>query len=162
VARNIFSTIPHGVGVEASFSLGRDLISSRQSKATGETDWEKVDVGQVAPANHGILESDSAALDAAETKNISELKKEMEEGKMHRMPKAHNFLEMWQCSQNLCATQKESDTQNKQMIAVGYISDSEEIIKASWSHFPHHGVAGFQFLERSPLPPAWSAKDHIS
>jgi len=26
LARNIFSFIPHGVGVEASFSLGRDVI----------------------------------------------------------------------------------------------------------------------------------------
>jgi hypothetical protein len=37
VARNIFSIIPHGVGVEASFSLGRDVNGWRQSKTTGET-----------------------------------------------------------------------------------------------------------------------------
>jgi len=30
VARDIFSIIPHGVGVEASFSLGRDVIGWRQ------------------------------------------------------------------------------------------------------------------------------------
>jgi len=35
VARNIFSIIPHGVRVEASFSLGRDNIGWRQSKTTG-------------------------------------------------------------------------------------------------------------------------------
>jgi hypothetical protein len=35
-ARDIFSIIPHGVGEEASFSLGRDFIRFRYSKATGE------------------------------------------------------------------------------------------------------------------------------
>jgi len=48
------------------------------------------------------------------------------------MAKIHNFLEMWQGSQNLCAIQKESRAQNKQMTAVGYISDTEEIAKATW------------------------------
>ena len=36
VACDIFSIIPHRVGVEASFSLGRDVISRRQSITTGE------------------------------------------------------------------------------------------------------------------------------
>jgi len=66
---------------------------------------------------------------------------------------------MWQGSQNLCATQKESHAQNKQMTAVGYISDTEEIIKASWSVFQHDGAAPFKLSERSPLPPPLSAKD---
>jgi hypothetical protein len=66
---------------------------------------------------------------------------------------------MWQGSQNLRATQKESRAQNKQMTAVGYISDMEEIVKASWSLFQHDGAAAFKLSERSPLPPAWSAKD---
>jgi len=48
VARDIFSTIPHGVGVEASFSLGRDVIGWRQSKTTGETLREKVVIRQFA------------------------------------------------------------------------------------------------------------------
>jgi len=42
VARNIFSIIPRGVGVEASWSLGRNVIGCRQSKTTGETIREKV------------------------------------------------------------------------------------------------------------------------
>jgi len=54
------------------------------------------------------------------------MKKEAEERKLHRMPKVHNFLEMWQGSQNLCATQRESRAQDKQMTAVGYISDTED------------------------------------
>jgi hypothetical protein len=48
VARDIFSIIPHGVGVEARFSLGRDDIGWRQSKTTGETVHEKVVVRQFA------------------------------------------------------------------------------------------------------------------
>jgi len=75
------------------------------------------------------------------------------------MAKVHDFLEMWQGSQNLRATQKESRAQNKQMTAVGYISDTEEIVKASWSLFQHDGAAAFKLSERSPLPPALSAKD---
>jgi hypothetical protein len=93
------------------------------------------------------------------TENDSEMKKEAEERKLHRMAKVHDFLEMWQGSQNLRATQKESRAQNKQMTAVGYISDTEEIVKSSWSLFQHNGAAAFKLSERSPLPPALSAKD---
>jgi len=75
------------------------------------------------------------------------------------MAKVHYFLEMWQGSQNLRATQKESYTQNKQMTAALYISDTEEIVKSSWSLFQHDGAAPFKLSERSPLPPALSAKD---
>jgi len=87
------------------------------------------------------------------------MKKEAEERKLHRMAKVHDFLEMWQGSENLRATQKESRAQNKQMTAIGYISDTEESIKASWSLFQHDGAAAFKLSERSPLPPALSAKD---
>jgi len=45
------------------------------------------------------------------------------------------------------------------MTAVGYILDTEEIVKASWSLFQHDGAASFKLSERSPLPPALSAKD---
>jgi hypothetical protein len=42
VADNIFSVIRHGVRVEASFSLGRDVIGWRQSKSTGQTVRKKL------------------------------------------------------------------------------------------------------------------------
>jgi hypothetical protein len=45
------------------------------------------------------------------------------------------------------------------MTAVGYILDTEEIVKASWSLFQHDGAAAFKLSERSPLPPALSAKN---
>jgi len=75
------------------------------------------------------------------------------------MAKVHNVLEMWHGSPNLAATQTGSSTQNNQMAAVGYISEMEEIVRASWPHFRHHGGAAFTLSERSPLPPALSATD---
>jgi len=54
---------------------------------------------------------------------------------------------------------KKSRAQNKKMTAVGYILDTEEILKASWSLFQHDGAAAFKLLERSPLPPPLAPKD---
>jgi len=105
--------------VEARFSLGRDDIGWRQSKTTGETNRENVVVRQFARANNRILAGTDSESDTTNTENESEMKKEAEEWKLHRMAKVHDFLEMWQCSQNLRATQKESRTQDKQMTAVG-------------------------------------------
>jgi len=158
VARDKFSIIPHGVGVEASFSLGQDIIDWRQSITTGETLREKVVVRQYACANNGILAGDDPVLDRSESNNNLELKREAEEKKLHRMAKVHDFLEMWQGSQNPRTTQKESHAQNKQMRAVGYISDTEESVKPSWSIIQHPGAAAFKLSERSPFPPALSAK----
>jgi len=159
VARDIFSIIPHGVGVEASFSFGRDVIGWKQSKTTGETLREKVVIRQFPQANNRILAGTDPELDTANTEDNSEMKKEAEERKLHRMAKVHDFLEMWQGSQNLCATQKESRAQNKQITAVRYLLDTEEIVKASWSLFQHDGAAAFKLSERSPLPPALCAED---
>ena len=44
------------------------------------------------------------------------------------------------------------------MTGIRYISDMEELVKASWSLFQHDVVAAFKLSERSPLPPAFSAK----
>jgi len=159
MARDIFSIIPHAVGVEASFSLGRDVIGWRQSITTGETLCEKVIVRQFARANNGILAGTDPELDSTHTENDSEMNNEVEERKLHRLAKVHVVLEMWQGSQNLRATQKESCAQNMQMTAGGYISDTEEIVKAFWSLFQHDGAAALKLSKRSPLPPALSAKD---
>ena len=99
------------------------------------------------------------ALDNIETENCLQLKKEAEERKLLRMAKVHNVLEMWHGSQIQHGTKKESHVQNTQMTAIGYISDTEEIIKVSWSNFQHDGAAAFTLSERLPLPPALSAKD---
>jgi len=75
------------------------------------------------------------------------------------MAKVHDILRMCPGSQNLCATQDESRHQTKQMTAVEYISDSEEIVKAPRSLFLHDGAAAFKLSGRSPLPPALIAKN---
>jgi len=159
VARDIFSLIPHGVRVEANVSLGRDVIRWRQSKTTGETLRKKVVVRQFARANNEILAGSGPQLDTMNTENDSEMKKEAEERKLHRMAKVHDFLEMWLGSQNLRATQKESRAQNTQMTAMGAISDTEEIVNASWSLCQHDGAAAFKLSERSPLQTPLSAMD---
>jgi hypothetical protein len=159
MAREIFTIIPHGVRVEDSFSLGRDVIGWRQPKTSGETLREKVVVRQLARANNAILAGTAPELDSMNTDNDSEMKQEGEESKFHPMAKVYDFLEMWQGNQNLRPTQKESRSRNTQMSAVGYISDTEEIVKASWSLFQHDGAAAFKLSERSPLPPALSAED---
>jgi len=86
-------------------------------------------------------------------------KKEAVERKSHRMVKAHHFLEMWQGSQNIRATQKESQAENTYITAVGHISDMEGIVKASWSLMKHDAAALFKLSKRSPLSPALSAND---
>jgi len=75
------------------------------------------------------------------------MKTEAEEGYWHRMARVQDFLEMWQGSQNLCATLKESHVQNKQMTARANISHTEEIVKASWSLFQHDGAAAFELSD---------------
>ena len=159
VARNIFSIIPPLDGVEPSVSLLWEVMGWRVSKTTGDSLRMNVVLMQVAGANHWILPVDYTAFDTIQTENDLELMKEAEGRKLHRMAKVHNVLEMWQVSQILHATQKESHTQNKQMPAVGYIPDTAEIFKVSWSNLEHDGAAGFELLERSPFPPALSAKD---
>jgi hypothetical protein len=69
------------------------------------------------------------------------------------------ILAIWQGSQNLCGTEKEFRVQNDQMTSVGYIFNTEEIIKASWINFRHDGGAASALSERTLLPPAVSAKN---
>ena len=159
VAHDIFSIISHAVGAEASFSLGQDVIGWRQSKTTGKIHCEQVVVWLFARVNSGILAGADPELNTTSTDNDSEMKKEAEEKILHSTAKVQDILEMWQGRQNLRATQKDPGAQNKQIIAVGYISDTEEIVKALWSLFLHDGEAAFKLSERSTLPPLSTAKD---
>ena len=160
VACDIFSTIPHGAGVEASFSLGRDVIGWRKSKTTGETLCEIVIEWQFAWVNHRTLAGSYTSTHSKGNENDLKLNQEAEKKTLHRMAKVQDFLEMWQGSQNICAAQKESHAQNEQMKPIWYISDTEEIINTSWSNFQQDGAAAFKLSERSPLPSTLSAKDH--
>jgi len=159
VACDTVSIIPHGVRVEASVSLGRDINGWRQCITTGMTLWERVVVRQFVQADNGILVGDCPSLNASQTENNLDFQKEVDERTLHKMAQVHGFLEMWHGSQNLVTIQKESHVHNKQMTAVKYISDTEVIIKTSWSNFQHDGAAVFELSERSPLQPALSEKD---
>jgi len=66
---------------------------------------------------------------------------------------------MWQGSQHLRAMQKEYCGQNKQITAVGYISDSKEIVNTSWSNYQNDGAAGCKLSRRSHLRTAFGAND---
>jgi len=159
VVRDIFSIIQNGVEVESSFSLGRDVIGWRQSKTAGDTLHEKVVVRQFTGASHGILAGKDPESDTTNHENDSEMNKAGEERKLYRLAKVHDFLKMWQGSQNLSATQKESRAQTRQLTAIRCISDTAAIVKAFWSFFHLDGAAAFELSERSPLPPALSPKD---
>ena len=159
VACDVSSIISHCVGVQASFSLGRHVIGWRQSETTRKTLCEKGVVRQFARANSRILADHNSVLDTANSGNDSEMKKVPQEMTFHRMAKVYHFLKMLQGSHNLRASPNEYHIQNRQMTVVGYISDMEEIIKASWSLFQQIGVAAFELSETSPLPPALSAND---
>jgi len=101
VACDIFCIITHGVGVEASISLGRDVIAWRQLKTTGGNLRQTVVVGQFSPANSGSLARNNPVLDPSSPDNDILMKREVEEKKLHRMAKVHNLLEIWQGSQTL-------------------------------------------------------------
>jgi len=115
-------------------------------------------VRQFALANEPILAGDYPALDTMTTENDSQIRREAEERNLQRMANVHDYVVMWQGNQHLCATQKESHAWNTQMTVLGWISDTEEIIKASWSLSQHDGAATFILSERSALPPALSGK----
>jgi len=87
VACDIFSIIPHGVGVEVSFSLGGDVIPWWTSKTTGKTICEKFVIMKFATVNYGMLATADPLMDSTNTENNSEMKKESEEWKWHRMAK---------------------------------------------------------------------------
>jgi len=131
----------------------------RQLKTTGETVGEKVVVRQFAGPNNGTLAGVDPVLDKTDTEEELEIIREAEESLLHRMAMVDDIVEMRLGNQNLRATQKESRSQHKQMAAVEYFSDTEDVIKASWSTFQHDGAAAFELSQRSQLPPALSAKD---
>jgi hypothetical protein len=62
--------------------------------------------------------------------------------------KVDDYLKMWQGSNNLCDTQMESNFQIRQMTAVGYISDSKQIVIPSSSNFTHDDVAVMKLSEK--------------
>jgi len=158
-AHSIISIIPHGVRFEAGFDLPRDVLSWRQSKTSGKTLEEKVFIRQFAQVNNkifrGRLRSISYHADA-EWIGIEERcgGKKIEQngqgpwlfGDVAGQPKP-------MCHTKGISRPKQANDSHK------YISDTEQIIKASRSNFLHEGAAAFQLSAKSPLPPALSATD---
>ena len=90
MARDIFSVMPHGVGVEASFSPGRDVIGWRQSKTSGKTLQEKVVVRQWARANEGLLPEDVMIGDMKDN-NVEE-KQRGEDERLNQLASIKDFI----------------------------------------------------------------------
>ena len=92
MARAIFTIIPHAVRAVACFSVGRNMMRWRQSTTTGETLREKVVVRQFALTNNSLLTGDNLPVDTMNTDNGLETKREVEQNKLHRMPRVHDML----------------------------------------------------------------------
>jgi len=146
-------------------SEGRPFFRSRRCDRLEAVNNHRRDPSQIRGGKavslpiHGLLAGDNPGLDMTKTNNNLEIKREADQTKLHRMAKVPDYLEMWQGSQNLRATQKQSHAHNKQMMAIRYVSDTEEIVKVSWSNYPHARAAAFTLSVWSPVPPALSAKD---
>jgi len=83
VACDIFSIVPHCVGVEASCSLWRDVIGWRQSKSRGEDVRKLVILRLFARANNGLLVGDDPELGLTRADNAMEMKRKPEQKKLH-------------------------------------------------------------------------------
>jgi hypothetical protein len=116
-------------------------------------------VSQFARSNAGLLAGDIPITHPLDPHNDAEIMLEDQENRLHRMAKVHNFLEIWQGSENLHSTQKAACVQHLQMTAMGYISDVEETVKSCRSAFQYNDAAAFQLTEKSPLPPISSQID---
>jgi len=102
----------------------------------------------IAQANDGISASNKTALDTPNAENDLEPKREAVEIPLHIIAMGHNFLKMWQGSQNLPATQKESHAHDKQMTVVGNISDNEEIVKQSLFTFSKWSCSRIKIVQK--------------
>jgi len=145
--------------MDASLSPGRDVTGWTQSETRCKTRCENVVLRHSAQPNNGSLAANDQVLDTTSTDDDMEIKREEEQRKLHRMVKVHDVLELYQGCQTLGATQKESFARNIQMTPIGFISDTEVIVKACWSNFQHDGAAAFKLSEKLPLPQGLSAKD---
>jgi len=125
--------------------LAEMLLAAGSQKPQVRPFAKKVVIRQFVQANNVILAGTDLEMDTTNTQNDAEMMKEAEESNLHRIAKVQDWLEMWQGSQNLRATQKEYRARNKQMTAVGLYSHTEEIVKASWLLFHHDGGAAFIF-----------------
>jgi hypothetical protein len=57
------------------------------------------------------------------------------------LPEVYDFLHIWHRRGNLQYTKRELFGQTKEMTAIGYISDTEEVVKVPWSIFQTDSAA---------------------
>jgi hypothetical protein len=109
---------------------------------------EKMVVRQFARSNNGVLAGDTTDLKTLASGDI-EAQKAVEDKKLNRLAKVHDFLDMRDGSQKLRHMQRAARAQNSKMTAIGYISDTEETVDEGWSSINHDGVTAFKAIERS-------------
>ena len=146
MARDIFSVMPHGVGVEASFSLGRDVISWRQSRTTGVTLQQKVVVRQWARSNNGILPEDIANQLLPSSSDDEQRKRE--DQRLDRLATLRDFLLFKKESDNLRSMQKKLKGKDVSVSGLGYISDQDDGREEDWHQFAHDGNQAFEKIGR--------------
>jgi hypothetical protein len=116
------------------------------------TCYEKVVTNRFARSNIRIVGGSELASHQTHSENYFNPWIAVEVTIQHTMAKVHDVLDVCQGSPNLRMTQKVVHAPKKPMPAVGYISDTQEIINASWSDFLHDGAAALKLKERSPVP----------
>ena len=146
MARDIFSVMPHGVGVEASFSLGRDVISWRQSRTKAATLQQKVVVRQWARSNDGFLPDEVKK--SLEGDNDEDERQKKEDERLNQLASMRDFLMFKKESQNRRSMQKKLKGKDVAVSGLGYISDEDDGWDEKWSSFDHDGNTAFRKVIR--------------
>jgi len=95
LASDILSIIPHGVVLEASVSLGPDIMSWRHTKSNGAIFRDTVIATKLDSAIETRFAGDSTVCEAGQPQNDFEFKREGEETKLNKIARVEDVLEMW-------------------------------------------------------------------
>jgi hypothetical protein len=150
MARDIFSVMPHGVGVEASFSLGRDVMSWRQSRTKGETLQQKVVVRQWARSNDGFLPDEIRT--SVDGESLDDERGKKEDEKLNQLASVRDFLIFKKESDNLRKMQKKLKGKDVAVSGMGYISDEDDGKEEHGSGIDHDGKRAFGKDSREKRP----------
>lgn len=150
MARDIFSVMPHGVGVEASFSLGRDVISWRQSRTNGITLQHKVVVRQWARSNNGLLPEEVSR--SMKTDINTDEQQRREDKQLNQLASMKDFLSFKRQSDNMRSMQRELKGRDVSISGLGYISDEADGGVEEWSGFNQDGNSAFRKISKEKRP----------
>jgi hypothetical protein len=155
MASDVFSLIPHGVGIEVSFSLGRDMMSWHQTTMTSQTRTKCIIMRQFYCFNNEMLAMYDKLLDIqpVPTEEKAKLKT------LANMADFRHFEESRAKRNEVRCQLWDSATGNDDP---GFISDRMEAQVKTWGHFKHDGEWSFKAksdLEREiALQPSQSTK----